>query len=181
MTKLVLTAVGDEREGLLAALSHEVGAHGGNWTDSQFARLAGTFAGIVLVEIPEYRTATFEQAVAALHEEVGWRVEIAPGVPGAPPTPGRADGPQQRLTVHLMGLDRPGTVAQISAALARQHASITVFRSWTSAAPEGGGVLFEAQAEVDLPSELDPETVREALEPLADELMVDLGVDTPGA
>ena len=47
--RLVLTVIGDDRAGLVEALSDVVAAHGGNWEHSQLAELAGKFAGIVVV------------------------------------------------------------------------------------------------------------------------------------
>lgn len=40
----------------------------------------------------------------------------------------------------------------------------------------GGGTLFQAQAEVRLPNDADPTELRGALERIAAELMVDLGL-----
>lgn len=179
MAQLVLTAIGDDREGLVSALSRVVDDNGGNWLDSQFARLAGKFAGIVLVDLEEDRAEALEVAVADLLDEVGWKIEVtraetATGPAGAPARTGEPIG------LHLIGLDRHGMVRQITAALAEQHVSIDDFRSWTSDAPEGGGVLFEAEAVVRLPADTEAGAVREALEPIANELMVDLDLDVVG-
>ena len=51
-TSLVLTFVGDDRPGLVNAVSQTVAAHGGTWLESRSARLAGKFAGVVLVGVP---------------------------------------------------------------------------------------------------------------------------------
>jgi len=171
MTQLVLTAVGDDREGLVSALSTAVESHAGNWLDSQFARLAGKFAGVVLVELPAEEVSAFTAAAAALRDEIGWKVDVTPAAAGG------AVG--REVQVHLLGLDRPGMVRQISTALAEQHVSITGFQSLTRDAPESGGVLFEATAVVTLPDGLEVEAVRAALEPIADELMVDLELVEP--
>ena len=50
---LVLTVIGDDRSGLVSALSGVIADHGGSWERSQMARLAGKFAGIVLVAVPD--------------------------------------------------------------------------------------------------------------------------------
>lgn len=171
MTQLVLTAVGDDREGLVSALSQAVESHGGNWLDSQLARLAGKFAGIVLVELPGESVAAFTEAAEALHAQLGWKVEVTGG--GAGGVVGH------EVEVRLVGLDRPGMVRQISAALAEQHVSITSLHSWTRNAPDTGGLLFEASATVSLPDGLEVDAVRAALEPIADELMVDLELAEP--
>ncbi len=53
MPSLILTVIGPDRPGLVRTLSEAVTAHGGSWLESRMARLAGQFAGIVLVEAPE--------------------------------------------------------------------------------------------------------------------------------
>ena len=55
MATLVLTVIGDDRSGLVSALSGVIAANGGSWERSQMARLAGKFAGIVLVAVPDDR------------------------------------------------------------------------------------------------------------------------------
>jgi glycine cleavage system regulatory protein len=147
--------------------------HGGNWLDSQFAHLAGKFAGLVLVELEDSRSDALEAAVADLLDSVGWKIEVSPAVTddlvGQAPESGT-----EPVSVHLLGQDRPGLVHQIASALADQHASIEDFRSWTVDGPQGGGVLFEAEAVVRLAPGADAESLADALEPIADELMVDL-------
>ena len=53
MATLVLTLIGDDRAGLVNAVAEVVARHGGNWERSQMAELAGKFAGIVLVTVPD--------------------------------------------------------------------------------------------------------------------------------
>ncbi|TDE92535.1 transcriptional regulator [Occultella glacieicola] len=171
MTQLVLTAVGDDREGLVSALAGTVETHGGNWLDSQLSRLAGKFAGIVLVELPAEGVAEFTSACARLRQEIGWNVEVSPVGSGG------VEGSEVRM--HLVGLDRPGMVRQVTAALAEQHVSIRELRSWTPDAPQGGGSLFEADAVITLANDVHLDVVRRALEPIADELMVDLDLSDP--
>jgi len=50
---LVLTVIGDDRPGLVEALSHVVAEHHGNWSESRMAHLADKFAGIVTVTVPK--------------------------------------------------------------------------------------------------------------------------------
>ena len=182
MTQLVLTAIGDDREGLVSALAEQVDRHGGNWLESGLAHLAGKFAGVVLIDVPEDSAAQLTEALAALEGTVGLRVEVTDARRAAATAADRADGaggPSTSLRLSLVGQDRTGMVREITTALAEQGASIEDLRTRTSAAPEGGGMLFEAEALVHLPSSLDPAQVREALETIAAELMVDLDLDDP--
>ena len=66
MTVLVLTIVGDDRAGLVAAVSRVVADHGGNWERSELAELAGTFAGVVEVVVPDSAADGLREALAAL-------------------------------------------------------------------------------------------------------------------
>ena len=63
MTTLVLTVIGDDRSGIVNALAEVAAAHDGNWERSQMAELAGAFAGIVVVTLPEQRVADFTAAL----------------------------------------------------------------------------------------------------------------------
>ena len=63
MIPLVLTFVGDDRPGLINAVSGKVAAFGGTWLESRSARLAGKFAGILLVNVPEANLRPLEHAL----------------------------------------------------------------------------------------------------------------------
>lgn len=174
MTTYVLTAVGEDREGLVSALSRTVESHGGNWLESCLAHLAGRFAGIVLVDLDADRLEEFRGAVSGLQDSHGWRVTVAE-LEGDTPVPALAQEEETPLwTVELLGQDRRGMVSEVSAAIADAGGTIESFDSWTSAAPEGGGTLFQAQAEVRLPAGADPAELAGALERIAAELMVDV-------
>ena len=45
---LILTAIGDDRPGLVGELSAAISAHQGNWLESSMSRLAGKFAGDII-------------------------------------------------------------------------------------------------------------------------------------
>ena len=109
--------------------------------------------------------------IAALAAEgLSVRVEDA-GPADAQP----ADGPAT-FTLHLVGQDHPGIVAEISSALAARGVRIEELLTDVVDAPMGGGTLFEARATLRMPPGADAE-VRADLERLADELMVDLELD----
>ena len=66
MTSLVLTFVGDDRPGLVNTVSEKVVDFGGTWLESRSVRLAGKFAGVVLVSIPDESLIPLESALAKL-------------------------------------------------------------------------------------------------------------------
>jgi glycine cleavage system regulatory protein len=168
MASLVLTVIGDDRAGLVSALSAPINACGASWERSQFARLAGKFAGILQVSVPDARADDLTAALEALAAE-GLQViatrtdEVAPS-------------DMSRLSLELMGSDRPGIVAEISALLASHGVSIEDLSTEVREAPMAGGLLFCASAVLAAPASANSETLRTALEALADELMVEVAL-----
>jgi glycine cleavage system regulatory protein len=168
MAHLVLTVVGDDRPGLVNALAEQVAAHGGNWERSELAELAGAFAGIVLVDLPDDRVEALTAALASLD---GMLRVTTHGGQAAPAASG-----SRALELTVLGNDRPGIVRDVSATIAGHALSIDTFRSRTLEAPMAGGTLFEATVAFRVPVDADAAAVTAALEQLAGEIQVDLTV-----
>jgi glycine cleavage system regulatory protein len=167
---LVLSVVGDDRTGLVDAISGVVESHGGNWERSQMARLGGKFAGIVQVSVADQEADALRDALSALGHDGALQVSVdRTGV--APVPTGR------RFVLHLVGSDRPGLLHSVSTALAAVRASIEELTSDTVTAPMSGDPLFQATITVALPGSVDIETIRTELEALADRLMVDIELE----
>jgi glycine cleavage system regulatory protein len=166
---LVLTVIGRDRPGLVSAVSETIAAGGGNWLDTRMARLSGQFAGMLLVAIAPEKA---DALVASLRkmEAQGLRFIIE-----------KCDEPAQiagrTLRLELVGLDRPGIIREISSVLASQNVSIVELESERVSGSFSGEAMFKANALLTLPDDLDVEDLRESLEALANELMVDLALD----
>jgi glycine cleavage system regulatory protein len=173
MATLVLTVIGDDRAGLVNAVAEVVALHGGNWEQSQMAELAGKFAGIVLVTVPD---ASADGLVAAL-EPLQGMLDITAQVGAAP----EADAGVRRFALDLVGADRPGIVREITEVLAAHGVNIDRLRTEARDAPMSGGRLFEAHAVLEVSPATDLGALRVALERLADELMVDIELDAAGS
>jgi glycine cleavage system regulatory protein len=168
MATLVLTVIGDDRAGLVSALSGVIAEHGGSWERSQMSRLAGKFAGIVVVAVPDDRAEGLRQALAPLAAQgLGVTVERGSDEPPAAPS-------VHRLHLELVGADRPGIVHDISRVLAARQVSIEELQTATREAPMAGGMLFEATAALLAPQDVPLAELQGVLEELANELMVDL-------
>jgi glycine cleavage system regulatory protein len=166
MATFILTVIGEDRPGLVSALSAPINAHGASWKRSQMSRLAGKFAGIVLVEVADDRLDALTRDLAEL-EAQGLQVTVE-----------RTDEPVERaslrLHLELLGADHPGIVAEVSAALAGHDVSIEELTTDVREAPMAGGTLFEAKAVLTAPPTTRTEALGAVLEELADELMVEI-------
>jgi glycine cleavage system regulatory protein len=170
MATLVLTVIGDDRTGLVDALAAPIVEHGGNWDRSHMARLAGKFAGIVVVSVPDDRVDGLTSRLGTLTGQGLLDVTVAIAAP---------DGLPDRdafLRLQLIGQDRPGIVREVAAALAQRSVSIEELETSSSSAPMSAERLFEARATLRVPAGTDAADVRAALEDIANELMVDLDV-----
>jgi len=170
MATLVLTVVGNDRPGLVDALSGVIAEHGGNWEQSRMAHLAEKFAGILLVRVPDARADALTQALEAL--ETGGLLQIVAERGSDQPAAAR-----RRLTLELVGQDHPGIVHDIAHALAERGISIDELETETRSAAQSGGTLFHATAVLQVPAELSLQDLEAALESLANELMVDVELD----
>ena len=166
MATFILTVLGDDRPGLVSALSAPITAHGASWERSEMSRLAGKFAGIVVVSVPAERSDALAADLAALTDR-GLQVVLK-----------RSDDPVGResvtLTLDLLGADHSGIVAEISAALAAHEVNIEELSTDVRDAPMAGGTLFEAHAVLSAPPSASTDDLRTMLKGLADELMVEI-------
>lgn len=168
MATFVLTVIGDDRPGLVSALSAPITAHGASWEHSQMSRLAGKFAGIVMVVVADERLDALLADLTALRDQ-GLQVVLER-------TAEPVERESLRLHLELLGADHPGIVAEISASLAARGVSIEEFSTEVREAPMAGGTLFEARAVLDAPPTTSIDSLRSMLEELADELMVEINL-----
>jgi glycine cleavage system regulatory protein len=133
------------------------------------ARLAGQFAGIVVVSVPDDNVTALQASLDGLNAQGLLDVQVAIASSSTEDVP-----TENVLRLELIGQDRPGIISEISAALATRNVSILELETNTLSAPMSGEPLFEAKATLRVPNELPLDQLRETLEDIANELMVDL-------
>jgi glycine cleavage system regulatory protein len=173
MSDLVLTLIGPDRPGLVEAVAEPIAAHGGNWLESRMAHLAGQFAGILRVEVPDDRAPALVDALRRL-EARGLHVTIEAG-----PRPAAAATERRIMVVDLVGLDRPGIVREISHVLAERGVNIEELTTDRTTAAMSGEMLFRSRARVDVPARTDAAELRTRLEKVATDLMVQVSLAEP--
>ena len=170
MATLVLTVIGDDRSGLVDALSGVIADHGGNWDKSRMARLAGKFAGIVMVAVPDADTDALIADLAPL--EAQGLLDIT--VERAAPRDTEDDATLYRM--EIFGLDHPGIIHEVSHALAGREVSIEELSTEARSAPMAGGTVFEAHALLRVPGGVSLQELTESMRRLGEKLAVDIEV-----
>jgi glycine cleavage system regulatory protein len=174
MHDVVLTLLGPDRPGTVESVAQAVARHGGNWLESRMAHLAGKFAGILRVEVPDGALAGLVEALQQL-ENSGLQVVVEPSEPA------QAMAGQRTIELDILGLDRPGIVRDISGLLVRHGGNVEELTTDRSSAPMSGDQLFRARIRVAVPAVADLGSLRAGLERLAGDVMVELRtVETVG-
>jgi len=166
MDHLVLTVIAEDQPGLVERLAKCIADHGGNWLESRMSRMAGQFAGILRVAVPQQAHAELTAALQEL-EAQGIRVLLAHS--GTEPA-----ASWQEIQLELVGNDRPGIVRDITRLLAEHGVNLESLDTEVLPAPMSSELLFRAEVRLSVPSELSLEVLQQRLETLADDLMVEL-------
>jgi len=167
---LVMTIIGPDRPGLVESVAALVAGHGGNWLESRMARLGGQFAGILRVEVPADQEASLTAVLKEL-EPRGLTI-VAHSDPSGPPTVSA-----RQSLLEIVGQDRPGIVRQISSALAAHGVNVEELQTERASAAMSGETLFKARARLSIPDSCDTAQLRQALEKIAADLIVEISLD----
>ncbi len=170
MPSIVMTLIGKDRPGLVESLAEAVSKHGANWLDGRMSHLAGQFAGILQVDVASDRVDALVATLSKLDEQ-GLTVIIETdhgdlvAATEFPP-----------IEMDLLGNDRPGIVREVSHVLSELGVNVEDFHTEIRPAPMSGGKLFHARAQLRLPSNMMLTQLRERLEQIAGDMMVDISV-----
>jgi glycine cleavage system transcriptional repressor len=122
MGLFAVTVIGQDRPGIVAALTRVLVSRQCNLEDTEMTILHGQFAMILIVTAPEDATsADLEEALAA--GTAGLDLSVTAGA--IPSAAAEAEQPGGELwSVTLYGTDRPGIVAEIAGLLAGEGVNI---------------------------------------------------------
>lgn len=160
--ELIVTVLADDRPGVIEQVAAVVAEHGGNWQDSRMAQMAGSFAGIIAVAVPDAAADQLRSGLQQLSDVV---MHVATAADPLPAT--------QRHTLQVVANDRPGIVAEVTRSLAAAGVNVAELETAVEPASMSGGVLFRATIAVGLTADQSLAEVVSGLEGLSDDLMID--------
>ena len=129
------------------------------------AHLAGRFVGLLEVTVASDHQQDLEVALRTISD---LDVMIAAGV-------ARSEHDMLRqFDLEVVGSDHPGVVRDVFKALALVGVNVEELSTRAYSAPDSGGMLFEAKARLGCSAEVDLEDIREQLEQIAQDVMVDI-------
>ena len=169
-SSLVMTVLGEDRPGLVERISTAIIQHQGNWLGSHLSSMAGYFGGMVHVLVPKNQVDSLISSLREL-EPVGLSIVVKTGYLD------EAAADQRTAVLEVVGNDRPGIVSTISQAIASHGINVEELRTDYTSAPMSGTEMFSAKARLYLPPSVGVEDLREQLEQIAGDLMVDIDLE----
>jgi glycine cleavage system regulatory protein len=164
---LVMTIIGEDHTGLVESVARLIAEQGGNWLESRMCRLGGQFAGILRIHIAKDRESTLVQSLQNLGAH-GLKVVVLHDSISLCPRP------EKPAFLELVCHDRIGIVLQISSVLARHGINVEELETEGTSAPMSGEMLFKAKAKLSLPDGCNVVQMRQELEEVAGNMMIDL-------
>ena len=161
MPALVVSAIGRDRPGIVAALSGVLLEHGASVEDTQATILRGHFSIVLIVAVPEHAERERLSAdLARAGEDLGLEAIVLQDVDELDPVP---PTPSHLVTVY--GVDRPGILHGTARALAERGVGITDLNA-RMVEDEGEETLDALMMEVAAPYGASAEELQATLEGL---------------
>jgi glycine cleavage system transcriptional repressor len=172
MPQVILTAIGNDRPGLVHDVSQFVFDRGGNIEDSRMVNLAGQFALMVLLGGTDQTVAKLQQDLSLLSSSTALRAELHQAAT-------RGSAPGAALPFRLTGttLDQPGLVHRVSHLLRELHVNIESLETRLRPAPYTGAPMFDMELILSVPPTTSLSQLRQGIGRLCDELNVDWNLD----
>ncbi|MEM6912141.1 MAG: ACT domain-containing protein [Verrucomicrobiota bacterium] len=164
MISLVMTVMAPDQPGLVEALAACLNRHGGNWQESRMAHLDGQFVGLLRVQLQPEQAPPLIASLAALE---GVRVQVSEPSSQQQPT-------KETVLLEILGQDRVGIVKELSQVLSTHRVNVEELETTVENAPWSGEQLFRAKARLQVPPEQSMEELREKLQAIGSDLMVEV-------
>ncbi len=165
VAEYMVTAVGADRPGIVAAVTTPLAALGCNLADCSSTILRGHFAMMVVITAPAgHDAASLTTAIREQCDPLGVVVTVAPVATAAA-------APQATHALSVYGADRPGIVRDIAQFLSDRHIDITDLQSRLIGRQTP---VYIALLELAVPSEADAEALQLAVRELATQFGIEI-------
>jgi glycine cleavage system transcriptional repressor len=164
---VVITAVGDDRPGVVHDLSRVVLDCGGNIVESRMTALGSDFAMLLLVSGNWHTLAKLESELKKLEENQGLnimlrRTEARP-----------ADSDRVPYAIDVVCLDQAGIVFNLASFFACREIEIAELNTRSYSAAHTGAPMFAVQMSVNIPSDMQISVLRDEFMDFCDQLNLD--------
>jgi glycine cleavage system transcriptional repressor len=171
-----LSAIGADRPGIVADLAELIYECDCNLEDSSMTILGSEFA-VLLLLTGEGPQVADRLSVACKRLEWEKRLTVFFRPLESEPVAYQASHQARRYALQAVGADKAGIVAKLSRCLAEQRINVAQMQTQSRREPESGAPIFTVQIVMDVPADIDEQALRERLDAVAQDLLVDVTLE----
>jgi len=166
-TKLVISALGADRPGIVDELSQIIGTHSLNIEDSRMTVLGGEFAVLLLISGEQSSLDALQTQAHDIEQKLQMRLLIKTTTV---PTHSEDTIP---YAVEVAALDHPGIVNNISSFFSSRSINIVDMHTESYSAPHTGSPMFALHMTIGISADTNIAQLRDAFMQTCDELNLD--------
>ncbi len=166
-TKLVISALGADRPGIVDKLSNIIYDLGLNIEDSRMSVLGGEFAILLLISGEQSAIDALQAQAAEIEQALQMSLLLKPT------TESKTGYNTIPYSVEVAALDNPGIVRNIASFFSRQNINIVNLQTEKYSAPHTGSPMFALHMTIGVSADISIAKLREAFMSFCDELNLD--------
>ena len=170
-----LSAIGQDRPGIVADVSGLIYEVGRNLEDSSMTRLGEQFALLILLSGSGEE---FEYRLSTSCKRMEWDKHLSIFLTSLEPPVGRFK-PKEITELYELtttGFDRMGIVSQATRLIADQGINIADMHTKATPSPESGTPIFTMKILLEVPAKVSPQDLLEKLNRLGEKLTIDISL-----
>lgn len=162
---LIVSFIGDDRPGVVRVIADVVARHGGSWQESRMSGLGGYFSGTARIVISSDSLEALDQSLQSLEGLTCIIRQLRETSP---------DETTQKMKLDIVGPDRPGILQDVTSELVGHGINVIEMETEVRPASMSGELNFIADALVEVPNEVDIESLDKQLGAIARNLGLDI-------
>ncbi|MGB1192668.1 MAG: glycine cleavage system protein R [Pseudomonadales bacterium] len=170
---VICSFIGNDKNGLVELLAKAISDSDGNWLESNMAKLAGHFAGIICIDIDESKIANLQSGLDQLAKD-GLAIQLSNASHAFSRGSSNQGAAQNVLQLDIIGNDRPGIVYEVSQALVAAKINVVNMQTHLSSAPMSGDSLFHSTMSLSNEHDYDLDELEFQLDKIAERLSVEI-------
>ena len=166
MKSILISVLGDDKPGLLDSLSEIIVTNDGDWIESNMSTVEAKFAGILRVNVP------LKNAKKLIKELTSSKLGLQIACEETAPV---KFSDFKSYNIELIGQNHVGIINKLSHVLTYElKANVEGIKTEIIDTSISGEQLFKAQITLHLPKSVDERLIKDKLELIADEMMVEI-------
>ena len=166
MKSILISVLGDDKPGLLDSLSEIIVSNDGDWIESNMSTVEAKFAGILRINVPSKNASKLMKELTS--SKLGLQIACEETAPVT-------FSDFKSYNIELIGQNHVGIINKLSHVLTYElKANVEGIKTEIIEASMSGEQLFKAQITLHLPKSVDERLIKDKLELIADEMMVEI-------